>query len=389
MAKSDFFGSFHPDTKLKLDIFRDYIRAWLPVFLTKSKNTSAYPEVLIIDGFCGQGLDHAGESGTPIIILEEIDAYYQTNGSIAASTAIRLLFNDKETEYIKSLREKAEPLISKIVGRKVNLSVQFESFSFLDFWQKNRSLVQRRLPSLVILDQFGFRDLSREVLEDLTTSEHTDFLAFMASTFLKRFASADSFQDKAPFDLSVLKGVENSNIHRAVCEQYRKLIPDSVEYHLAPFSIQKTSNHANIYGVIFGSGNIRGLEKFLNVAWKHDEYTGEKNFAATTREKDYRHRQNYLPDLDIDNRPEKIVEFENALLDFIKEKQPSNVDIYIFTLEHGFIVPIVNDILRSLQKNGKITVRPILPQQKIRQGAFYIAFNNGETVVFEYNPGLF
>lgn len=377
-----FFDGFQADTKLKLAIFRDYVREWLPVFLTRKP----YPEIVIMDGFCGQGTDRSGEPGTPLILLEEIKNYYQARSSVATETPIRILFNDKEPSYISGLQRNTAPLVSEIEQFHNNVHILFETRLFADFWQVNRSLLAGGVPALVILDQFGFRDLTTTVLEDLVSMGRTDFLAFLPSSYLKRFRNESSIQEKAPFDLSVLDDVRNSEIHQTVCDQYKKMIPAGACYHLAPFSIQQ-ENHANIFGVIFGSGDLLGLEKFLNVAWKHDPWTGEKNFPANSREKDYRHSQNYLSEFD--NRPEKIIKFEEDLIQFIKDKRPTNVDLYRFVLEHGFIPRIVNGILHSMERDGTIEVRPIDVQRKIRRGAYYINNSSQETVRFCYTTQLF
>ena len=66
-------------------------------------------------------------------------------------------------------------------------------------------------------------------------------------------------------------------VHRALVEYYRSLIPSSEDYFLAPFSIKSGSN---IYGVIFGSRSYhKGLQKFLETAWSFDmKNRGEADF---------------------------------------------------------------------------------------------------------------
>lgn len=65
---------FDEGTLIKLDLFRFYVREWLPVFISAKK---IYWKTLnIYDFFAGPGKDVDGKKGTPLIILEELEPYY-------------------------------------------------------------------------------------------------------------------------------------------------------------------------------------------------------------------------------------------------------------------------------------------------------------------------
>ena len=60
---------FDASTLVKLDLYRRYVRAWIPVFL----NSGIAPQrIQIFDFFAGPGRDLNGVSGSPVIALEEI-----------------------------------------------------------------------------------------------------------------------------------------------------------------------------------------------------------------------------------------------------------------------------------------------------------------------------
>lgn len=77
----DFYSrQFDDATNVKLEIFRHYIREWLPVFMTRKRdgrNRTKY--VCIYDFFAGPGQDSAGNPGSPLIIVDEIKNYCMTN----------------------------------------------------------------------------------------------------------------------------------------------------------------------------------------------------------------------------------------------------------------------------------------------------------------------
>lgn len=58
---------FTEETITKLEIFEDYLNAWIPTFVM-----SGFEDIYIYDFFSGQGYDITGIPGSPIRILETI-----------------------------------------------------------------------------------------------------------------------------------------------------------------------------------------------------------------------------------------------------------------------------------------------------------------------------
>src|SRR5206468_12202221 len=90
---------------------------------------------------------------------------------------------------------------------------------------------------------------------------------FSASSFKVRFGDLLAPEIKIPEDVSYLEA------HRALADQYRAWAPPEV--YIGQFAIKKGSN---IYGLIFGSHHWRGLQKFLEIAWKLDASCGEADY---------------------------------------------------------------------------------------------------------------
>jgi len=67
MAKDINKNSFDEATKLKLTIFGECFKEWLPVFLHNRYTQSVY----IYDFFAGSGTDAEGHNGSPLILLTE------------------------------------------------------------------------------------------------------------------------------------------------------------------------------------------------------------------------------------------------------------------------------------------------------------------------------
>jgi len=68
MGRNLFRKPFDEGTLDKLEIFEDYFKEWLPVFLTRRE--IIWKEIQIFDLFAGEGLDSNGVLGSPMRILK-------------------------------------------------------------------------------------------------------------------------------------------------------------------------------------------------------------------------------------------------------------------------------------------------------------------------------
>ena len=64
--------------------------------------------------------------------------------------------------------------------------------------------------------------------------------------------------------------------------------------------------------------------------------------------------------------------FERAILEYVRQAAPTNVDLYGFCLEQGFCASEGNKALRKLQQAGSITVTDIGTAGAARKGSFYL-----------------
>ena len=69
MKQKFYEKTFDHATQVKLDVFRQYLKEWLPVFTSKGEEVSIY------DFFAGPGKDAAGNPGSSLIIVEELKRF--------------------------------------------------------------------------------------------------------------------------------------------------------------------------------------------------------------------------------------------------------------------------------------------------------------------------
>ncbi len=337
-VKNLFDEPFDDGTIFKLKIVKDYFKSWLPVFISSSK--PIWQNIQIFDLFAGMGKDQNDLSGSPLLILEELNKWKTTIDNNKINVGVVL------NEYSKDSYEALKENVSKIVDGST-FSVQIYND---DFKQVFDSLYPSMIKSanFLFLDQNGIKQITEDVFNRVIQLKQTDFLFFISSSFIKRFSESENFQKYLKITKQDLEGKSYYHIHRIVLEYYRSLIPKGMTYFLAPFSIKKPTG---IYGLIFGTNHIYGLEKFLEVCWKHDKLTGEANFDIDNEKIDLS-----KPSLFAEfNIPKKIQVFETVLTNkILLSELKTDFEVYTFALQEGFLPIHVNRILEQLKRNRKI-----------------------------------
>lgn len=273
-------GNFHKKpfdeaTKLKLEIFGECFREWLPVFIYNK----AISKIFIYDFFAGAGKDSDGNQGSPLILLSEAKGQDCKICKALNDKEIIFAFNDKNQfkELEKSINEFVENcLITNCKRENCQYSWHIGSYDFKDVFERQNVkniLKNKRYAKFILLDQFGFSQVDENVFKELTNAYKTDFIFFIASSFIDRFKEHPNIKlyfDTSKIDFKAKKPIER---HELIANYFEKLI-EQKEYYIHHFTIKKG---ANFYGLIFGTSHTYGMEKFLKVCWKKDELSGESN----------------------------------------------------------------------------------------------------------------
>ncbi len=123
------------------------------------------------------------------------------------------------------------------------------------------------------------------------------------------------------------------------------------------FSIKKKSN---IYGLIFGSHAWRGMQKFLEIAWKLDQACGEADYEmeadALQGEMDFNEGKTRF-------KKRKKEKFQEMLSEEIKSGALQiNKDVFLYCLTNGFLPRVAKDVYRRLQNERLIKNRKDFPR---------------------------
>lgn len=349
MSLDDFHNKpFDEGTLTKLQIFELYAREWFPVFLSPSNPFLS--AIHVFDFFAGPGTDCKKVLGSPLRLLRQLQEYQRRQGW--EKVHIQVHFYDENSDKTAELTEN----IANYGLRLPNVDFDIQSLRFDDAFRASAStLADPRAAKLVFIDQTGVAQVTPEVFRKLVHSPTCDFLFFISSSTLHRFRDHPAIKQK------IVRPEDYYHVHRVVLEHYRGLRTTGQEYYLAPFSIKKG---ANIYGIIFGSAHPLGIDKFLEVAWRQDEFSGEANFPID--------RENILPDQLLlpmpEVQPSKITVFENELEKLLRDGRLLNeVDVMRACFEYGVKRQHARPVLSKLKKEGIIDLDFQVPDvQRIR-----------------------
>lgn len=335
---------FDETTITKLEIFQDYAKAWIPTFVMQP----GVNEIHVFDFFAGPGFDKNGISGSPLRLLEEINA--QLGNFFKTNTKITLHLNEYEPS--KKKQEKFD-LLKQNCEEYLSFNPKLKHFTTINFYNEDAqtlffklSPLIKKYPSLVYLDQNGVKFIAKEFIYELEKLSTVDFIYFVSSSYFWRFGGTEEFQKVIQFDFEKLKRENHFDIHRAVINKLKEILPEKTKLKLFPFSLRKGPN---IYGIIFGAKHYRAVDKFLDIAWKRNKTNGEADFDI---DDDCSVKQ---MDLFFDPKMTKVEKFKNDLKNLILNGTLlTNADVLIHTYEFGHIPLHSKEVIKELKKQGKL-----------------------------------
>lgn len=340
---NDFFDKpFTEDTNVKLELYKEYLKEWFPVFI--AARNPFVKVVNVFDFFCGPGTDSEGTHGSPLITIEVLNIFsdYVNNTGVQ----INLYFNDSNTEYIELLKEN----ITQLEYNEKKINICYYNKDFIELFPETLPLMKNSA-NLIFLDQFGIKYVTEERFQTLIKLKVTDILFFISSSTFNRFPDDENVTKVIGLSSEEIKTEPFYNIHRLVHKKYSELIPKGHSYCLAPFSIKKGTN---IYGLIFGSGHPLGMEKFLDICWKKDEETGEANFDIQG-DKQLKIQPSLFEE---DHKQMKIPVFQSDLKkEILSGNLKSDLEIFLYAINNGFTGTHIRPVIKELKEEKKINIK--------------------------------
>ncbi len=339
MAREDIFDeAFDEGTLTKLEIFEKYFEQWLPTFIMRQDKIP----IQVFDLFAGIGYDIENIAGSPIRILDIINKFKDL--LIEKEKKVNLYLNELDKKKYNSLVINVKEKISELsLESHVRVEITNDKFRNCLRNYKSKFLISA---NLLFIDQNGFKEVDEKVFSFLIQLNTTDFLFFISSAHIHRFAKTQEFNDSHPkFDADRIKSSSRKKVHNIVTEEYHKYIPNSISnFLLIPFSIIKSDNN-NVYGLIFACKHELAADKFLQTLWGINPINGNANYDI---DEDLSKDQ---LDLFEGKRLTKIEAFQNLLKENILSKEIiNNKDAYLFSINNGYIHKHAQECVKQLKQ---------------------------------------
>jgi three-Cys-motif partner protein len=138
----------HPQTRVKLDAYDDYLPAWLRVAAGLQTTTDIY----VLDLFAGPGRYPRGETGSPVIACEAARVIRVRSISRARPVTLHLRFVESDRETFARLQDALAPY------RGDDLDIRTE-LGTAEQWAESFAAEAKGHPTLLFLDPDGYKDV--------------------------------------------------------------------------------------------------------------------------------------------------------------------------------------------------------------------------------------
>ncbi len=317
--------------------------AWFPIL------GSAHGRVVFVDGFAGPGEYEGGEIGSPLVALEAAAEHRQR----LAHRDLVFLFIEEDAERHKHLDSLIEARrSSELIPNNVDCLVVHGTFE-QEMNRVRNSLDDDRLaPAFVMIDPFGPKGVSYDVIKWLASYQRTELLISFMYESVSRFLSSPEFEPH----LDRLFGCQDWRAELDTTDATQKrsqlhgLFKAQLEHagmeHVRSFQMLDSGGRTEYY-LFFATHHVKGMEVMKDAMWKVDP-SGAYQFSDATD-----------PDqpLLFELQPDYAVLKEGVQAKFGK-KSASIADIENFvTLETPFLKKHLRDgALKPLEEEGLIKV---------------------------------
>jgi len=340
-------GNIHEGSEIKLKLYELYLEEYLRVLTT----SPFFQNINIYDAFCGTGITKNDKEGSALRAFNVINKIDKKGKNI------QLYLNDIDTQTIEKLKK--------------NINIQENSFVNIsikpadDFINQS---IEVNYKSFFFIDPFGYTQVKQSTLDNLFQHKNIEILIFIPIYNIYRFLRKEESREQDKPIASFLNDMgigENEAIKAKSVEEFAKLIVSSFKtraktqftYH----QVIENKKFNNKYALFFITHNSKGAEKFLEVQKKMNEEMTKQLPLYFVREKEE-------------------AEIKEALLNFIKQNNPSNTDIYLAGIINSFLPKELNPLLKNLETSNFIKVEEI-GEFKRRKGYFYLTPKDKKIIV--------
>lgn len=329
-------------SKAKVELYERYLSIYLNIL-----HRSFINKIFIYDLFAGEGIYENNGKGSPIVAVNTIKDHYFSNNK--KCTDIKLFFNDSGLSDI-------EPNIYKIDRIRIecdktfqpeNLEIEYHKKDFMtikDVVLKEVNTLTESERALVLIDPYGYKDIDPDFIRELLFKGQTEIILFVPINFMYRFVDKslkdDDYSAGIPLRKLLIRLFENnqpdlSSELKFIESMKNKLKDFTAANYVDTFTIERGKNR--FFCLFFFTNHKKGFEKMLESKWKLDESNG-RGFKIQGKSYDL-------------FGGGVILDYEEKLIDFIKSHNPTNMELFDFGLENGYLPKHTNQLLSKYKES--------------------------------------
>lgn len=336
----DFHNKQKDVTKLKLEIYNNYIETYLMKVLNK------FPECFIWDFFCWPWYTEENEKWSPLILIDIIKKILNDKVLKTKKFKIHLFFNDEDPENIEKLKK--------------NLIFKSDKVSIV-YWKKNTIDLKsnilwlkeyKHMSKFLFLDPYWYIEkstgFSKQDLEEIMKIKHTEILLFNPIQFAyrwfqasqktnKKFVNIEKFNE----DYWLNKKQEITDIYKFCKNMKAGLLSENIIKFVVPVLLEWKNKNS----LFLLTNRIEWADLMINTIWRKTTGWWNKIVSDTTQLQLW----NYNKDLQPDYFCGYLKDFKDKILKNIKEYgKLTNKDIIKLRCKFWIHYKIAEEILSSL-----------------------------------------
>jgi three-Cys-motif partner protein len=355
-----FFREQRVHSRIKAEIVYKYVKVWAQIVLNPQERYNKLVGAAYIDLFSGPGTYEDGNKSTPLLVIEEAIKL-----SIVRRN-LRSYFNDKNKAHIESLEQEIDNIsgITTLTHRPMFYNEE-ASISLI-----NRFNIAPNVPQFFFLDQFGYSDITPELIRRAFQADKCDCAFFFK--YSRVIGALNNPSASANMvELFGKQQVENLRLQlktrlsalakeEMILEALKKAMSSvgAPFFHAFPFRIQETQGAT--HHLIYLGKHERGLAPMKEIMGKassrQDEGVPSFGFA------EHEAHPNLFAVSPID-------ELQSALLTRFGGETTTVGAIY--SAHHPgtpYLLKNYQEALRRLEADGRIVATPIAQNRPTRNG---------------------
>lgn len=323
MSNKQFYEYFEIHTQIKLEIYNEYLKRYLPILLQAGSVESIY----IYDMFCGKGFTSGGQKGSAVLGIEEV---IDSVSRIGSRKKVHICLSDSDKDNCLELQQ-----IVNTLRKPGNIFIDVSCKEFHEAVDDSNNRhgggrVNSREKILYFIDPYGYKNTDPKTILDIKQNDNAEVMLFVPVRHIFRFLGSkrpskalDKWRQFLEYEDEIS---DISEMIKDICVKFTR-----ENFKTGYFTLTNQTS-GNEYALFFLSSNLLGLEKFNEVKWSFDKVQGryiDKNYECSVA--------SCIGD---DLHKNELCLLKNSLLQEIRSLPNmtiSNVDLYEFIIQNGYL----------------------------------------------------